>query len=110
MPSRNMLLPLVSLLVAIGMVLSTAATSASQETATSVIQFTVDARHGWQDTGIAIYPGMSYEITYVSGVWAAWPGAACDASGCVADPYEPDSLIAGRHGSVLARIGNNPPF
>lgn len=75
----------------------------------------VDARKGWQNTQVRIYPGNQVEISVVDGKWTHWKGTQPDNTGagggyvCAramnpADCVEP--LPEFSTGGLIGRVGN----
>jgi hypothetical protein len=72
--------------------------------------FTVYANQDWQDTGYSVGPEFVMEIQYISGMWSPWAGGSYDGQGFPGgDPYA-NNIVPGIHASLIARIGDNPPF
>lgn len=71
----------------------------------------VNAREGWQKTGIVIKAGDVLTITYVSGMWSPWPGGEYDALGSGGDPRCRCNVMEGiSHAALIGRIGDQEPF
>jgi len=80
----------------------------AQEAAAMAAQ-RVQANQGWQTTYLFIHPGDKLDVT-ASGAWSHAPSEAAFGPGGV-NRTDPDALLASAPlGSLLGRIGDNPPF
>ncbi len=72
----------------------------------------VQANVKWQDTGISVESGNTVTIRYVSGQWSIWQGVdpLTDGEGQKNRPEKCQLMPQANLGSLIGRIGNNPPF
>ena len=71
----------------------------------------VEARRGWQDSGVRAAAGDVLTITHVAGEWSPWPGESFDALGSGGDPRCRCNVMQGvSHAALLGRIGDSSPF
>lgn len=71
----------------------------------------VEARSGWQDTGIEVRVGDEVRVQYLSGTWSPWTGGWYDALGCGGDPKCACNVLMGAsHAALLGRVGKSAPF
>ena len=64
----------------------------------------------WTDTNISLRPYDRISIEHISGHWSPWSNDFFDANGAGGDPNCSCNIVPGSHASLIARIGDNPPF
>jgi len=72
----------------------------------------VQANVKWQDSGITVKSGDTVTIRYVAGQWSIWLGVdpLTDGDGQKGRPEKTQIMPEANLGSLIGRIGTNPPF